>query len=114
MSANVAVLKSAAAESVPGRAIPVVLDESAEGLDVEAWERLLLKRAVDASPQVRAEAVVAASFTRGPLAAEILFAAMQTEQDQQLTFVIQQARGVIDLDGAVRGVLAGGGKLSRN
>jgi putative heme-binding domain-containing protein len=109
-----AVLKSAAAESVPGRAIPVVLDESAEGLDVEAWERLLLKRAVDASPQVRAEAVVAASFTRGPLAAEILFAAMQTEQDQQLTFVIQQARGVIDLDGAVRGVLAGGGKLSRN
>lgn len=63
---------------------------------------------------MRAEAVVAASFTRGPLAAEILFAAMQTEQDPQLSFVIQQARGVIDLDGAVRSVLAAGGRLSRN
>lgn len=109
-----AAAKAAAAGAALGRAIPVVLDEAGVAMDVEAWERLLLKRAVDPAPQVRAEAVVAASFTRGPLAAEILFAAMQTEQDPQLSFVIQQARGVIDLDGAVRSVLAAGGRLSRN
>ena len=106
--------KTAHVRDSAGRAIPAVLDEGASADSVLAWERLLLKRAVDPSPQVRAEAVVAASFTRGPLAAEILFAAMQTEQDSQLSFVIQQARGVIDLDGAVRNVLAAGGKLSRN
>jgi putative heme-binding domain-containing protein len=74
----------------------------------------LLKRASDPSPQVRAEAVVAATYTRGSLAAEIIFAAMQTEQDPQLTYVINEARGIINLDAAIRETLARGEKLSRN
>ena len=74
----------------------------------------LLRLASDPSPQVRAETVVAATYTKGPLAAEIIFAAMQTEQDPQLTYVINEARGIIDLDAAIRETLARGEKLSTN
>ncbi|MFO1003194.1 MAG: PA14 domain-containing protein [Planctomycetaceae bacterium] len=77
-------------------------------------EAELLKLASDSSPQVRAEAVVAATHTKGKLAAEIIFAAMQTEQDPQLTYVINEARGIINLDTAIRDTLARGEKLSRN
>ena len=80
----------------------------------EGAEEALLRLASDPSPQVRAEAVVAATYTKGPLAAEIIFAAMQTEQDPQLTYVINEARGIIDLDAAIRETLARGEKLSRN
>ncbi len=105
-----------------GRAVPVVADEQ-RGLQAAAqavtppWQALeeqLLRLATDPSPQVRAEAVVAATHFRGPLAAEILFAAMQTEQDVQLTWVINEARSVINLDQAIRESLAAGNKLSRN
>ncbi len=77
-------------------------------------DKALIAAASDSSPQVRAEAVVAATHIRGPLAAEIIFAAMQTEQDPQLTYVINEARGIINLDAAIRETLARGEKLSRN
>lgn len=73
-----------------------------------------MRLAIDPSPQVRAEAVVAATYTRGSLAAEIVFAAMQTEQDPQLSYVINEARGIINLEQAIRDTLASGNKLSRN
>ncbi len=103
--------------------VPVVFDESKRATaavkassapPIASWEEQLLLRAADPSPQVRAEAVVAATFTNGPLAAEILFAAMQTEQDAQLTYVINEARSVINLDQVIRESLAAGKKLSRN
>jgi putative heme-binding domain-containing protein len=80
------------------------------------FDKWLLQFASDPSPQVRAEAVVAATYMapKSPLAAEILFAAMQTEQDPQLTYVINEARGIINLDAAVRDTLARGEKLSPN
>jgi len=77
-------------------------------------EGFLLKAASDPSPQVRAEAVVAATYTRSPLAPEIIFTAMETEQDPQLSYVINEARGIINLDAAIRDTLASGKKLSRN
>ena len=82
--------------------------------NTESAEQILLQLSSDPSPQVRAEAVVAATHTRGALAAEIIFAAMQTEQDPQLTYVINEARGIINLDAAIRDTLARGEKLSRN
>ncbi|MBL8809529.1 MAG: c-type cytochrome [Planctomycetaceae bacterium] len=80
---------------------------------VDKW---LLQFASDPSPQVRAEAVVAATYMypKGSQAAEIIFAAMQTEQDPQLTYVINEARGIINLDAAIRDTLARGEKLSPN
>ena len=75
-------------------------------------EDRLLRLASDPSPQVRAEVVVAATYTRGTLAPEIIFAAMQTEQDPQLSYVINEARGIINLDQAIRETLASGKKLS--
>ena len=78
------------------------------------FEARLLQLSIDPSPQVRAEVVVAATVTNGPLAAEIIFAAMQTEQDPQLTYVINEARGIINLDAAIRETLARGEKLSTN
>lgn len=93
--------------------IPVSFDEhSTSERTVASFEEKLLRLAEDSDPQVRADAVVAASFTRGPLAAEILFRALQTEQDEQLTFVITEASQVIDLRQAVRLTLAAGRKLS--
>lgn len=80
----------------------------------QIMEKALLAGASDPSSQVRAEAVVAATHTRGPLAAEIIFAAMQTEQDPQLTYVINEARGIINLDAVIRDTLARGEKLSPN
>ncbi len=80
----------------------------------EGREEVLMRLAIDPSPQVRAEAVVAATYTRGSLAAEIVFAAMQTEQDPQLSYVINEARGIINLEQAIRDTLASGNKLSRN
>jgi putative heme-binding domain-containing protein len=80
----------------------------------EGTEEVLVRLANDPSPQVRAEAVVAATVTNGPLAPEIIFAAMQTEQDPQLTYVINEARGIINLDAAIRETLARGEKLSTN
>lgn len=79
-----------------------------------AMERFLRPLAADPSPQVRSETVVAATHTHGALAAEIIFAAMQTEQDPQLTYVINEARSIINLDAAIRETLARGEKLSRN
>lgn len=73
---------------------------------------LLLKLASDPSPQVRADLVVAATYLNDPFAAELVFAAMQTEQDPQLSYVIREARGIIDLDAAIRETLARGDKLS--
>ncbi|MGV2339341.1 MAG UNVERIFIED_CONTAM: hypothetical protein LVR18_36795 [Planctomycetaceae bacterium] len=103
-----------AAAPRPTDAIPVVLDEQQNNAPVARWEEQLVRLASDPDPQVRADAVVAATFTRGPLAAEVLFAAMQTEQDQQLTFVIDQARGILNPDQVIRETLAAGRKLSRN
>ncbi|MDA1232810.1 MAG: PA14 domain-containing protein, partial [Planctomycetota bacterium] len=91
-----------------------VVVRATQSLIKDGIEGFLLKSASDPSPQVRAEAVVAATYTRGPLAAEIIFAAMQTEQDPQLTYVINEARGIINLDAAIRETLARGEKLSRN
>ncbi|MEJ7591707.1 MAG: PA14 domain-containing protein [Planctomycetaceae bacterium] len=73
---------------------------------------LLLELAVDPSPQVRAELVVAATYVGAPIDSELIFAAMQTEQDAQLTYVINEARGIINLDAAIRDTLARGDKLS--
>jgi hypothetical protein len=39
---------------------------------------------------------------------------MQTEQDPQLTYVINEARGIMDLDQAIRETLAAGDKLVSN
>jgi len=78
----------------------------------EGAEDVLLRLAADPSSQVRAESVVAATHTRGRLAAEIVFAAMQTEQDPQLSYVINEARKIINLDAAIRDTLARGDKLS--
>ena len=75
---------------------------------------LLIKLANDPSPQVRADIVVAATHLDDPFAAEVIFAAMQTEQDPQLTYVINEARGIINLDAAIRETLARGEKLSTN
>ncbi len=80
----------------------------------EGTEDVLLRLASDPSPQVRTETVVAATVTRGPLAAEIIFAVMQTEQDPQLSYVINESRGIINLDAAIRESLARGEQLSRN
>lgn len=105
------------------RTVPVVFDESKNATSgkkgstappIAAWEEQLLVLAADPESQVRADAVVAATFTNGPLAAEILFAAMQTEPDAQLTYVINEARNVINLDQVIRESLAAGKKLSRN
>jgi putative heme-binding domain-containing protein len=73
---------------------------------------LLMELAVDPSPQVRAEIVVAATFINDPFMAELVFAAMQTEQDPQLTYVINEARKNINLDAAIRETLARGETLS--
>ena len=97
-----------------GAAIPTVFDEQQLGSGVARWESELVRLASDPDPQVRADAVVAASFTRGPLAAEVLFAAMQTEQDPQLSFVIEQARSILNPEQVIRETLASGRKLSRN
>jgi len=62
----------------------------------------------DADPQVRAEAVVAATFFQPELLewnAETVFAALNTEQDPQLSFVIGEARKIIDLDSVIRSYL---------
>ncbi len=106
--------RATAATPRPADAIPVVLDEQRNAAATARWEEQLVRLAADPDPQVRADAVVAATFTRGPLAAEVLFAAMQTEQDQQLSFVIEQARGVLNPDQVIRETLAAGRKLSRN
>jgi putative heme-binding domain-containing protein len=82
--------------------------------EFESVAGMNLHLAVDASPQVRADFVVAATHGGGPVAAEIIFAAMQTEQDPQLTYVINEARGIINLDAAIRETLARGEKLSTN
>lgn len=75
-------------------------------------ESRLMELAADSSARVRAEAVVAATVTRGSLAAEVVFTAMQSERDAQLDYVISEARRMIDLDSAVRETLAAGRKLS--
>ena len=100
-----------ASSKAPSGNVPSDSRRRSDGSTVQAS---LLKLASDPSPQVRAEVVVAATVTRGPLAAEIIFAAMQTEQDPQLTYVINEARGIINLDAAIRETLARGEKLSRN
>jgi putative heme-binding domain-containing protein len=102
-------VQAAQAKSVPssGLTASFTLDLGGEGT-----EECLLRLAVDPSPQVRAEAVVAATVTNGPLAAEIVFAAMLTEMDPQLSFVIREARGMINLDQSIRDTLASKGKLS--
>ena len=105
---------TAASRERTADAIPVALDEPQPQQDVTRWEAELVRLASDPDPQVRADAVVAASLTRGPLAAEVLFAAMQTEQDQQLSFVIEQARGILNPEQVIRETLAAGKKLSRN
>ncbi len=95
----------------PSGNVPSNSRRRSDGSTVQAT---LLKLASDPAPQVRAEAVVAATHTRGPLAAEIIFAAMQTEQDPQLSYVINESRGIINLDAAIRETLARGEKLSPN
>ena len=78
---------------------------------------LFLGLAMDPSPQVRADLVVAATYFKSidsRFAAELIFTAMQTEQDPQLTYVINEARGIINLDAAIRETLARGEKLSTN
>ncbi len=96
------------------REIPKSRDRKWSHLSAEQVMRGLLDLASDPSPQVRAEAVVAATYMMDATAAEIIFAAMQTEQDPQLTYVINEARGIINLDAAIRDTLARGEKLSRN
>ncbi|MEZ6031617.1 MAG: c-type cytochrome [Planctomycetaceae bacterium] len=81
---------------------------------IDSGGSLLLELANDPAPEVRAQVVVAAIFLKGPFAAELIFAAMQTEQDPQLTYVINEARGIVNLDAAIRDNLARGEKLSRN
>jgi len=81
---------------------------------IDSAGHLLLELADDPSPKVRAELVVAATYLDNQFAAELVFAAMQTEQDPQLTYVINEARGIINLDAAIRETLARGEKLSRN
>ena len=80
---------------------------------LDSARSLLLELAVDPSPQVRAELVVAATYLNETFfAAELIFEAMQTEQDPQLSYVINEARGIINLDAAIRETLARGEKLS--
>ena len=84
---------------------------------LDSGGQLFMDLAVDPSPQVRAELVIAATYFKSidnRFAAELIFTAMQTEQDAQLTYVINEARGIINLDAAIRETLAHGEKLSRN
>jgi len=107
--------KSAANEhTVPSTPSSGLTATFSPDLGGEGTEEVLLRLAADPSPKVRAEAVVAATFTHGPLAAEIIFAAMQTEMDAQLSYDINEARGIINLDQAIRETLASGSKLSPN
>ena len=89
---------------------------SAPGLlnEFESVAGMNLHLAFDASSQVRADFVVAATHVGGPVASEIIFSAMQTEQDPQLSYVINEARGIINLDQAIRDTLARGDRLSPN
>ena len=69
---------------------------------------LIPSLAQDQDSQVRAEAVVFATVAHPELYewnAEIIFRAMQTEQDPQLGFVINEARKTIDLDTVIRNFL---------
>ncbi len=80
--------------------------------EFESVAGMNLHLAFDLSPQVRADFVVAATHVGGPVASEIIFSAMQTEQDPQLSYVINEARRIIDLDATVRESLVSGNKLS--
>ena len=81
-------------------------------IEFESVAGMNLHLAFDLSPQVRADFVVAATHVGGPVASEIIFSAMQTEQDPQLSYVINEARRIIDLDATVRESLVSGNKLS--
>jgi putative heme-binding domain-containing protein len=113
---NAAAIPTAAASNNGARQAPSsgLTATFSPDLGGEGTEEVLVRLASDPAPQVRAEAVVAATHTKGRYAAEIIFAAMQTEQDPQLTYVINEARGIINLDAAIRETLARGEKLSTN
>ncbi len=89
-------------------------EKSRRRSDGSTVEQQLLELASDPSPLVRAEAVVAAAVTNGPLAPEIIFAAMQTEMDPQLSYDINEARKIVELDQYIHETLAAGKKLSPN
>ncbi len=90
-------------------AVRVLRDWADEVPDTGA---LLLELAADRHPRVRAEAVVASVFYRGPDAAEIVFEAERLPTDVQLDFVLREARRSIDVDAYVKHVLDSGKKLS--
>ncbi|MEZ6062515.1 MAG: PA14 domain-containing protein [Planctomycetaceae bacterium] len=66
----------------------------------------------DASPLVRAQAVIAAVEVNPPNAAEVLFAAMQHPTDLQIDFNLAEAKRSIDLNAYIREQLAAGRQLS--
>ncbi len=73
---------------------------------------LLIKAAGDPHPRVRAEAVVAASFYKGPEAAEVLFEAERWPKDVQLDYVLKQTRSLINISEFLAEAKKSGRKLS--
>ena len=73
---------------------------------------LLVTAAADAHPRVRAEAVVTTAFANVPGGADVVFAAEEKPQDQQLTFSLREAAKMLDVDEHIRQELAAGRSLS--
>ena len=86
-----------------------VLAEWHASSDGDAW---LMRLAADPDPAVRAESVVAAARINGPRAAEVLFAAEQHPVDDDLAYILAEARQIICPGDYIHAVLVAGQPLS--
>jgi putative heme-binding domain-containing protein len=82
------------------------------GPKVEAWEPILLAAAGDDSALVRAEAVKAAIEFTGLKAAQIIFEVATRPTDSELDYVLNYARGQIDVDQLIRDSIRSDRRLS--
>lgn len=105
------VVVSADLQKSPAVAVPVDEPRSSAVGPLDLEDKLLML-ATAPSSQVRTDAVIATAFLRGPQTAEILFRAMQTEQDEQLAWAIREAGEEIDLMQEIQRTLAAGRTLS--
>ena len=79
---------------------------------VEGWETVLLDAARDPAALVRAEAAKAAVELQGLAAAEAVFEIATRPTDAELDYVINYARGELNVDKIVDDAVASGRKLS--
>ena len=79
---------------------------------VEGWDAPLLAAARDESALVRAEAVKSAVNFEGLTSAEVIFEVATRPTDSELDFVLNYAKGKINVDAVVQDALKSGKKLS--